>query len=204
MQTKITWDTIAILWTWLKWESRTLPGVGEDLLKQSHDAGACVYWHRHFGNCLATLIKPGHFLSSCVGADFYPDHFYKPGPPFPNFCDHQLLRSHSFQRMTVLTGAASSENAHHGVLTLRVGGPTVNAWLMKGHWSPQGVTLQHHSPPETHGIRPPWVPACHGLAWLPLLLLFNHHPIGCSRECCFCKSPAWQYSSQALLWATWP
>lgn len=176
MQTKITWDTIAILCTWLKWESRTLPGIEEDLLKQSHDAGGCVYWHRHFGNCLATLIKAGHFLSSCVGADFYPDHFYKPGPPFPNFCDHWLLRSHTVSREWLYWQGLPHLKMPIVVCSPSGWGPTVNAWPMKSHWSPQGVTLQHHSPPETHGIRPPWVPACHGLAWLPLLLLFPSPP----------------------------
>ena len=44
MQIKITRDTTVILLKWLKWKSRTMPDVGEDLeLKHSHDAGGCVY-----------------------------------------------------------------------------------------------------------------------------------------------------------------
>lgn len=207
MQTKITWDTIVILWNWLKWESQTvqLPpcwrGSGTETIPWR-------WWMCILAKALwklATLIKAVHFLSSCVGADFYSDHFYKPGHPFPNFCDHWLLRSHTFSREWLYW-----QGLPHLEMPIMVCSPS--GWgtqqSMPGRWKVTEVlrgwlcsTIHPQSPMESglRGFQP-------AMGWLGSLSSssFPHHPIGCSREHCFCKSPAWQYSAQALLWATWP
>ena len=157
-------------------------------LKHLHDAGGCIYRHKHSGpvDTLAMLMKSEPSPSSPVGGGLvtHPDHLYRPGHPLPAL----------FQRTTVPMGAAATGNTHNAGLTPWWGAPTASSWLTESYKTPQGVTLQCHSSPEPHGIRLLGTPAA-SVVWLPPC---PHVLTGFSRECAFYMSPALQYSSQAL------
>lgn len=85
-------------------------------LKHLHDAGGCIYRHKHCGpvDTLAMLMKSEPSPSSPVGGGLvtHPDHLYRPGHPLPAL----------FQRTTVPMGAAATGNTHNAGLTPRGGG----------------------------------------------------------------------------------